>query len=379
MVQEIAFKRRFAMRRRTKLVWFLCTLLVTVLGFNSIVWANDVVLEIETAETAGVLNGVGRIVSGGEITIDGVKNSLYRVFENQEKAINDIKSKTTRLLEILSKDYNLSSLSESNWKEYEEAMYLYLDSVNETGKEDGFGEEIRVLRSFFDIYENVEKNDYILQLTKDNSSNEKEKKDLLALALPCTEPLACDFMEQHMMVQSRAPIDVQAAINYATTYATNRNTASYYSFSHGDCTNFLSQILENAGVSQVVYNSEYSGWWHTVTTSFFGLITNHHHSRSWTMADVFARYMGVTFTTYSNRTFSENIEAGSIIGADFQDDGDWDHMGFVTARDNYVGSYGYYDYKVAQHTTDYHSWASFSDNNWELIGADGGKYARVRN
>lgn len=31
-------------------------------------------------------------------------------------------------------------------------------------------------------------------------------------------------------------------------------------------------------------------------------------------------------------------------------------MGFVTKRDSSAGSYGYIDYKVAQHTTDYHAW-----------------------
>lgn len=70
---------------------------------------------------------------------------------------------------------------------------------------------------------------------------------------------------------------------------------------------------------------------------------------------------------------------GTFVVADFQNDGDWDHCGFVTQRDNYVGSsYGYYDYKIAQHTSNYHAWASSSENNWENIGNDGGKYARVR-
>ena len=45
--------------------------------------------------------------------------------------------------------------------------------------------------------------------------------------------------------------------------------------------------------------------------------------------------------------FSAVLNAGTIIGADFDSDGDWDHNAFVTTAESKVGSYGYYDYKVA--------------------------------
>ena len=57
----------------------------------------------------------------------------------------------------------------------------------------------------------------------------------------------------------------------------------------------------------------------------------------------------------------------------------WEHMAFVTAVDNYVGnSYRYYDYKVVQHTNNYHLWTSNSGNGWEDVGSDGGRYGRIR-
>lgn len=53
-------------------------------------------------------------------------------------------------------------------------------------------------------------------------------------------------------------------------------------------------------------------------------------------------------------------------------------MDFVTKRDSSAGSsYGYIDYKVAQHTTDYHAWASSSTNGWETNNGKG-TYAIVR-
>jgi hypothetical protein len=88
--------------------------------------------------------------------------------------------------------------------------------------------------------------------------------------------------------------------------------------------------------------------------------------------------MGVVLTRQNHRDFSAHVYKGNFIAADWTNDGDWEHMGFVTADDNYIGSYGYYDYKIAQHTSNYHAWTSSSTNNWEYVGVDGGKYGRIR-
>ena len=115
-------------------------------------------------------------------------------------------------------------------------------------------------------------------------------------------------------------------------------------------------------------------------TNSLGIVT-HTHSQSWTVADVFARYMGIGYTTSSHTSFSENIRKGDYIAADFDSDGDWDHMGFVTDYNARAACYStgdFNDYKVAQHTNNYHRWTSSSNNNWDTIGPTGGKYARVR-
>lgn len=39
-------------------------------------------------------------------------------------------------------------------------------------------------------------------------------------------------------------------------------------------------------------------------------------------------------------------------------------------KDSYKATYNgrvYYDFKVAQHTTDYHLWVSNNSNNWEVL------------
>ena len=40
--------------------------------------------------------------------------------------------------------------------------------------------------------------------------------------------------------------------------------------------------------------------------------------------------MGVGFTTHDNFDFSVNIQRGDFVSLDVDNDGDWDHMGFVT-------------------------------------------------
>lgn len=98
---------------------------------------------------------------------------------------------------------------------------------------------------------------------------------------------------------------------------------------------------------------------------------------AFSIAVIQTSYMGVGYTTTSNASFSSNIQNGDFIVADYENDGDWNHMGFVTDKKSSKTN-GYYDYKVAQHTSNYHAWTSSDTNGWENIGTDGGKYGRVR-
>jgi len=364
-----------------KSVLAMCLALTMVAGMSSMVHAQNLSQTPSEGKvyTYSMLNNVGKVVDGGTITVNGVQNSLYRVFENQAEAIEDIKVKVPNLLNTLATEYDLAPLANSNWQEYRDAMYMLFDSDNKPADYTESNLEFRTLRAFFDIYENDDKNAEIMQVCSSLSTAKGNATQELGLLLPYTEPIAQEFIAQASAQQARAPIFVEEAIKYATEYAESPNTPTYYYFNNGDCANFVSQILEHAGVSQVVYDSEYSGWWHKRTSGFLGIGYKHTHSRSWTMADTFSRYMGIYYTTTSNVSFAANIEPGSIIAADFDKDGDWDHMGFVTDTDDYVGSYGYYDYRVAQHTSNYHGWASLETNGWDHVGSDGGKYARIRN
>ncbi|MFV0529153.1 MAG: amidase domain-containing protein [Lachnospiraceae bacterium] len=327
------------------------------------------------------LTNIGQITNNKYVNINGENNLLYCTFSNQQQALENIKSEASDLLDILSTKYNLLPLNGSNWMEYREKMYdlftIPTDELNESN------EDFVKLRIFFDIYENKDSNDQIMKYISEKKLNTKsgisaaKNTDIVELGLlfPYYAPIAQQAENIIVPISAKVSINVTPAVNYAAAHATNRNTPTYYSFG-SDCTNFASQILEASGVRQVVYTSEFSGWWHKKNGS------THTHSRSWTVADVFSRYMGITYKTKNNASFSSVIKQGDFIAGDWSSDGSWDHTAFVTGKDPKAMAWGtnqaYYNYKVAQHTGDYHLWTNHSQNRWERTGTDGGTFARVR-
>lgn len=336
------------------------------------------------------------------VSLRATKNKMFIEFKSQKDALQKIKNRCSELIRKIKDTYALEELSETNWEDYYGCLQSIIDDTKGVLDISEGDYEYRFLQAFFDIYENKFKNNKVENLSQivrsknvpDNDERE-QINETIAENLPYDSAFAREYFEKHSLdlllnrqlsfkinndisnqTLRSADIDLERAVSYASQYAENPNEPDYYYFSHGDCANFVSQILEYSGVRQEIYDSEYSGWWHKYNPDawFF----KHKHSRSWTKADVFARYMGVVFTDTNHKKFSENVFRGSFIAYDKENDGDWNHMAFVTATDNYIGSYGYYDYKVAQHTSNYHKWTSNTDNHWEDIGKDGGKYGRVR-
>jgi len=82
------------------------------------------------------------------------------------------------------------------------------------------------------------------------------------------------------------------------------------------------------------------------------------------------------YTTHSNYYFSAYLKAGDFIALDMTKDGSWDHCAFIVSSDNYLTN-GYYDYLVAQHTSDYLAWATDDTNSWETYDGNS-TYAVIR-
>ncbi|HEL2382997.1 TPA: amidase domain-containing protein [Streptococcus suis] len=304
-----------------------------------------------------------------QIIINGIEEALFIEYIDQTNALNQFKENYYETLSIIQTTYNLGELTEANWEVY----YSYLFEISTQM-------DVIELLNFFDIFENKYKNEQIIALVQTGTY------EGLEFLLPYTsqyvqqfvytgeELQVSDFLtkSKEMGIAERATAlpNMTAAINYASRHATSPNSTKYHVFG-ADCTNFISQILEAGGIRQVTSTSEHEGWWHKYSG-------RHTHSVSWIRADTFARYMGVGYTTTSHTTFSTKLNRGTIIAADFTKDGSWDHLGFVTDAKTSKNSGGYYDYKVAQHTPNYHEWTSSSKNGWENVGQRGGRYAIIR-
>lgn len=87
--------------------------------------------------------------------------------------------------------------------------------------------------------------------------------------------------------------------------------------------------------------------------------------------------MGVGTRNYNIAQLGNTVVKGDFIEADWYGDGSWDHISFVNAVDVVVGTYNhgkgkyytYKDFKVAQHSGNYHLWVSNTGSNYETFNS----------
>ena len=371
------------MRRADKLIAVILGLMAIFISTGHVASAEQVngSGEYNSYCNSSLLDQFGPIDRAETVTIEGVQNPLYCTFADYNYALSRAKDISSDALEVISEKYNLGDFTEDNFTGYAQAVNAALSG-------DEYGElesQLVSLRTFLEIYNDSLRNASILNyLDKLQNSNKltSDQKFQLGMMLPYYAPLAAEASSQVQLMtnRSRSLPNLSAAVSYAERYAWTPNEEGYgiartAIFFEADCTNFASQILEASGVGQVVYNDVNLGWWHKKVGN------SHTWSSSWINADVFARYMGVGYTTTDHRNFAQNIIVGDFIALDHENNGTWDHMGFVTYQDNAERQYGgrtYRNYIVAQHTNNYNMWVSEDGNNWEFAGEQGGRYGRVR-
>lgn len=355
------------MRRKVSLLLAM-VILLTCLGAlpkgaqevlaNEFMFADEYVL----FDKAVMLEDIDTISIKSSLIMDGQKNYLYPTFDDNEHALNNVRIKAKNILVELEEKNHAGVLSEENWETY----YNTLNELQETG----FVDEKKLLLAFFDMFKQQYVNEDIVNCVNSNMDSEEKRASLYYL-LPYTTPFVEAITEQRNNgIALYSYFDTQEAIRYARSHSTNPNTYDYDYFS-ADCTNFVSQIMEAGGISQDD-NLQYPwvGWWHEKDGNA------HYHSRSWTVANDFARYFGIDYSNSSHFRFSANVEPGVVILIDSHSDGSWDHAGFVVDADNYLTD-GYYDYFVAQHTRNYLAWTSTSENGWEFEEGYGSTYGII--
>lgn len=334
--------------------------------------------EFMKKDRSDISNALGmraKISVNDYIKINGEIIPLYCTFESGEEAIKEINIVSNELINKIKDTYNIDEdLTNKNIDLYEEKMNQYIEEFDPENQD---AQNYYSLDGFFEIYNHYKDNEEI----KDYASTINQIDEKLIVLLPYDTNLTAvrEFNEEQLnaskMISNSRAYSVSRAIVYANRYATSPNKDEYAYFSGKDCTNFVSQILEAAGVNQVVYSSEKSGWWHKKENN------THTHSISWINAATFARYMGIGYRTTSLLDFTANIQKGDFIGYDKYGDGSVDHNAFVVDKDDYQGEYNgktYYDFKVAEHSGNYCAWTSSRRNNWEKVEDGVNVFVRVR-
>lgn len=283
------------------------------------------------------------LVAPQSLSLNGKEIPLYVTFKDQTKALKNFIEKFKEELDFIKKEFKLSDLNENNYENYFSAITVATDSnllPYEIGNE---------MQEYFDIFENKDKNlninnMVITAMKRDISSNDKLEE------INYFTPTYTDEESQKSRINVGMP-NLTAAVNYAKKYAVSQNPLYRY-FKDADCTNFVSQILNNGGVKQETYSSRTSGWWYKSSSSY---------SYSWTVADTFRKYMGYSTKYYSWNSLKNNLVKGSFIGKDTGGDGDVNHMAFITDK-KADGS----QVQIAQHSTNYLKWSN--DTGWINIG-----------
>ena len=275
---------------------------------------------------------------------------------------------------LLSDTFDLEELNDDTWQDYYTAMYAMFDLAECPAWYCETNEEFQMLGSFFDIYENEEKNKRTQSLVVETTTiAEMEILQILKVLMPYTSCIETDS-DAVSVCADTSTFSVNDAVTYAINYAENPNSAYYGYFSGADCTNFASQIMCAGGVAQEVSTDANTGWWFSFRVYSNGEVTRL-YSYTWTLAANFGSYMGIDYYTPDHDVFLSILRVGDFIAYDKDLDGDMEHFGFVTAIDT---SGSVKRYQVAQHTTNYLGWSDGTASGWTTLEDKGYRYGIVR-
>ena len=132
--------------------------------------------------TNKLLSDVGTWSVKAGLLIDGEEYDLYATFDDPAKALENVKAKCPDALSQLKKSsFLLGELSDRNWERYRDAL---------ASKDIKAAEQTDTLAAFFDIYENADKNEEIIELadelSRTSGSNAGELYSRIMMTLPYT-------------------------------------------------------------------------------------------------------------------------------------------------------------------------------------------------
>lgn len=114
------------------------------------------------------LEGIGTISVQQYLFINDIVVPLYPVFDDMEEAINNISEVSSNVISDIAFCYELDMLSEDNWHKYQLSLADYADD-DAMESDDNYSYEYAMLDQFFDIYENYECNQEIINMAMELS------------------------------------------------------------------------------------------------------------------------------------------------------------------------------------------------------------------
>lgn len=325
-----------------------------------------------------------------ELNVENNTINLYCEFKSPENALINFKEKFSDTLNYIMNKYELEEISNDNWEEYKEIVITKIEEdLNATM-------DYMKMAIFFETYENTAYNDDIEQKLNSFENNStyysiesNQDLDELESLIPSYYKITGnnDSIIQPYATQK---FDFDKGYAYMKKYVWNANADKYGDLGGRDCTNFASQILHEGGYNTVLGVTASNGWWYN------NLLGSHHYSYSWTAADKFVDYWGKKKEYYGSNgftQFSKDVQKGDFIAQDKNCDRKYNHMGFVSdvksktqlltsTFDNPEKGICYwvdfYDFTVAQHSTNYERKVSSDKNGWDEGGALGYNHAIVR-
>ena len=344
---------------------------------------------------------IGAVKECKIVTLNNQKYSTFPQFEDAIVANDNIHKMCNTIISDMAKEYDLLPFSVGTWSDYYSAIAKYEDYVDRQyykGEIDNneFIEkesEIDTIYNYFDIAENELENKRIVAICK-TLNNRVIDSDMtiwgleqLELALPYSESinnikLTADGNEEITAVGNNK-FDVDLGVTYAKKYGAAPNQYDYGFCDSGDCTNFTSQIKNNGGVPLYKKYNENGAW------SYYKHVAGNkrqlYYSVNWCRAKAFAKYFGIKSKYKKGKgenkykgfeRLSKAVKRGSFIGFDKTGDGDIDHNAFVTAlyhknektrrKISYEGV-TYLDFKISQHSKNYHDWVSSDKVGWKSL------------
>lgn len=139
------------MKKRIIIISIFLVLIVSFIFIKTNGSTNEFGYSQEYVVGKGNIKGevdVNRFESKGKEFEIGANKYGYAVFKNPTKAFEKLKKDYKKGIELIQKEYNLRTLSQSNYEKYKHYGWQVTTGTNEEQ------EQARFITSFMDIYEN---------------------------------------------------------------------------------------------------------------------------------------------------------------------------------------------------------------------------------